>query len=54
MDGLLDTLKLAHKMSVYVITFAAALQNWYAECGVCNVIAFRTVLVCKKNKNKYY
>jgi hypothetical protein len=35
MTGLLSTLIFAHKMSVDIINFVVAVQNWYVECGGC-------------------
>jgi hypothetical protein len=48
MDGLLNALKLVHEMSVDIIEFAVAVQNWFVRCGVCNVTAFTIVLESKK------
>jgi hypothetical protein len=41
MDGLLNTLKSVHKMSVvFIIKFTVAMQNWFIRCGGCSITIF--------------
>jgi len=55
MDGLRNTLKLVHKMSIDIIKFVVAVQIWFERFGCCNFIDFTTVLECNKHNNsKYY
>jgi len=42
-------------MSVDIIKFAVAVQNWFERFGCCNIIDFTTVLEGNKHNNyKYY
>jgi len=38
MDGLINTLKLVHKMSPDIIKFIIAVQNWFMRSGDYSII----------------
>jgi len=38
MDGLLNTLKFAHKMLADIIKFVVSTQNRFLRCGTCGII----------------
>jgi hypothetical protein len=40
MDGLLETLECVHKVSVGVISFVVAVQNWFFRCGSYSILDF--------------
>jgi len=58
---LLNINKLVHKMSVDIIKFVVAVQNWFESFGGCNVIDFKqfrnvtkiTIKINYYNNNKY-
>jgi hypothetical protein len=38
MDGLLNTLKFAHKVLADIMKFVVAVQNWFVRFGNCVII----------------
>jgi hypothetical protein len=40
MDGLLNTLKFVHKMSIYTVKTVVAVYNCILRCGGCMIIDF--------------
>jgi hypothetical protein len=38
MDGLLNTLKFAHKMLAGITKFVVSAHNWFVRCGACGII----------------
>jgi hypothetical protein len=40
MDGLLNTLKFVHEMSVGIKKFVVAVQNWFVRSGGCSATDF--------------
>jgi len=38
MNGLLNTLKFVYKMSVYILKFFEAVQNWFVRYAGCSVV----------------
>jgi hypothetical protein len=40
MDGLLNTLKFVHEISVDIMKFVVAVQNWFVSCENFSIIDF--------------